>query len=134
MCSNLGMCKRCGDLKMIACSKCRGLGVIRGGGLFGFALIEDVFQSHGQGRTTTKSVPCLQCRAKGRLKCPVCSNIWKWFPLDGIGWNYFRGLFLLVTVSLASTTSLRKACRALFLNFYEEYNVLKLLSRNVGIR
>ncbi|GFQ08244.1 hypothetical protein PHJA_002968400, partial [Phtheirospermum japonicum] len=33
---SLGMCKRCGDLKLIACSKCKGSGLIKEGGPLNF--------------------------------------------------------------------------------------------------
>ncbi|KAK4363178.1 hypothetical protein RND71_018419 [Anisodus tanguticus] len=34
------MCKRCGDLKLLACSSCKGSGTIKGGP-FNFILLED---------------------------------------------------------------------------------------------
>ncbi|GMY12846.1 hypothetical protein FCV25MIE_08085 [Fagus crenata] len=46
--SNLGMCKRCGNLRMIACSKCKGTGLFKGGP-FGFNLDDDLYQSVGGG-------------------------------------------------------------------------------------
>ncbi|XP_062106448.1 uncharacterized protein LOC133817844 isoform X2 [Humulus lupulus] len=36
--SSLGMCKKCGNLRMIACAKCKGVGLIREGSLFGISL------------------------------------------------------------------------------------------------
>ncbi|XP_068657559.1 uncharacterized protein [Aristolochia californica] len=70
--SSLGMCKRCGDLKMIACSRCRGAGLVKGGP-FNFILIEDVYEWLGGETTRTGSISCTKCQARGRLKCPDCS-------------------------------------------------------------
>ncbi|KAA8530470.1 hypothetical protein F0562_005179 [Nyssa sinensis] len=42
--SSLSMCKRCGDLRMIACSRCKGLGLVKEGGPFSFNLVDDVYQ------------------------------------------------------------------------------------------
>ncbi|CAM8941302.1 unnamed protein product [Rhodiola kirilowii] len=58
--SSLGMCKRCGDLKLIACSTCKGVGSVTSGGIFGFI-------------TETKSVKCMKCQARGHFICPDCS-------------------------------------------------------------
>ncbi|KAL1092129.1 hypothetical protein V6Z11_D07G202800 [Gossypium hirsutum] len=43
--SSLGLCKRCGDLRMIACSRCRGTGLIKANGSFSFNLIDSLYQS-----------------------------------------------------------------------------------------
>ncbi|KAL6287695.1 hypothetical protein ACE6H2_012085 [Prunus campanulata] len=45
--SSLGMCKRCGNLRMIACSRCKGVGFIKEGGVFGLNLIDDFYESVG---------------------------------------------------------------------------------------
>uniref|UniRef100_A0A7N0VL82 Uncharacterized protein n=1 Tax=Kalanchoe fedtschenkoi TaxID=63787 RepID=A0A7N0VL82_KALFE len=58
--SSLGMCKRCGDLKLIACSTCKGAGSVQSGGLFGFT-------------TDARSVKCTRCQARGHFSCPDCS-------------------------------------------------------------
>ncbi|KAL8550876.1 hypothetical protein ACS0TY_000086 [Phlomoides rotata] len=39
--SSLGMCKRCGDLKLIACPKCKGSGLIKEGGPFSLSPVVD---------------------------------------------------------------------------------------------
>ncbi|XAR51623.1 hypothetical protein NMG60_11006302 [Bertholletia excelsa] len=61
--SSLGMCKRCGDLRMIACSKCNGLGLVKEGGPFNLIPADNLSQSR-----------CIRCQAKGRFNCPVCSK------------------------------------------------------------
>ncbi|KAL0380991.1 UNVERIFIED_CONTAM: hypothetical protein Sangu_0163400 [Sesamum angustifolium] len=73
--SSLGMCKRCGDLKLIACSRCRGSGLIKEGGPF--TLIPVVDGSRGFGVKTKKhssspSPSCPNCRARGHFSCPDC--------------------------------------------------------------
>ncbi|KAJ6820750.1 uncharacterized protein M6B38_317845 [Iris pallida] len=72
--SSLGMCKRCGDLRMIACSQCKGVGSVRQGAALGFSMFDDFFQLPGEGRAATSSTPCNKCEAKGRIQCPVCSE------------------------------------------------------------
>ncbi|XP_047312003.1 uncharacterized protein LOC124915348 [Impatiens glandulifera] len=71
--SSLAMCKRCGDVKLIACSSCKGAGVLKEGGPFNFNL---VYQS-----TTTRepspilrSTKCTKCLAKGSFSCPNCTQ------------------------------------------------------------
>ncbi|XP_057967992.1 uncharacterized protein LOC131157674 [Malania oleifera] len=78
--SSLGMCKRCGDLKIIACSRCKGVGSVSAGGPFSFKLLEDFFQLSGD-RARVRSVPCTKCRAKGHFSCPDCSKLTKVGPL-----------------------------------------------------
>ncbi|XVE78578.1 hypothetical protein DITRI_Ditri13aG0157200 [Diplodiscus trichospermus] len=43
--SSLGMCKRCGDLRMIACSRCRGTGLVKANAPLSFDLIDNLYQS-----------------------------------------------------------------------------------------
>ncbi|KAK9742554.1 hypothetical protein RND81_03G181500 [Saponaria officinalis] len=70
---SLGMCKRCGDVKLVACPKCKGSGVIKPGGLFGFNnLIEDLFP--GRLESDDKPVSCVHCRSKGHFPCPLCQT------------------------------------------------------------
>ncbi|KAM0937933.1 hypothetical protein DsansV1_C24g0184421 [Dioscorea sansibarensis] len=71
--SSLGMCRKCGDLRMIACSKCKGIGSIRNGG-FGVSFINDFFDSLGDSNRTTPSIPCISCQSKGQIQCPNCSS------------------------------------------------------------
>ncbi|ONK60525.1 uncharacterized protein A4U43_C08F19430 [Asparagus officinalis] len=73
--SALGMCKRCGDLRMVACSQCKGVGSVKKGGPFGFSMMDDLFQSLGDGRDSTSSSPCIKCQSQGRILCPDCSNL-----------------------------------------------------------
>ncbi|XP_065855006.1 uncharacterized protein [Euphorbia lathyris] len=69
--SSLGMCKRCGDLRMVACSKCKGNGLVSEGGPFN--MMEDLYQSLG-GNPKAKTLRCRQCQARGRFSCPDCSE------------------------------------------------------------
>ncbi|KAK1273365.1 hypothetical protein QJS04_geneDACA021459 [Acorus gramineus] len=71
---NLGMCRRCGDLRMIACSNCKGTGLVRNGGPFGFSLLDDLSQSLGDGQNPISSKPCIKCKSKGCFSCTECSN------------------------------------------------------------
>ncbi|KAK6128785.1 hypothetical protein DH2020_037491 [Rehmannia glutinosa] len=70
--SSLGMCKRCGDLKLIACSKCKGSGLIKEGGPFN--LIPIVGDNFDFGVKTKSPSSCANCRAKGHSSCPECSK------------------------------------------------------------
>ncbi|KAL2252278.1 UNVERIFIED_CONTAM: hypothetical protein Sindi_0022500 [Sesamum indicum] len=70
--SSLGMCKRCGDLKLIACSRCRGSGLIKEGGP-PFSLIPVVDGNpRSFGVKTKKQASCPNCRARGHFSCPDC--------------------------------------------------------------
>ncbi|KAB1211428.1 hypothetical protein CJ030_MR6G021382 [Morella rubra] len=71
--SSLGLCKKCGNLKMIACSKCKGVGLVKGGP-FGFNIDDDLYQLLGGG-LKMQSIECTKCRAKGHFRCPDCSEI-----------------------------------------------------------
>ncbi|KAI3410833.1 uncharacterized protein J3R85_018344 [Psidium guajava] len=72
--SSLGMCRKCGDLKIIACSTCRGVGSIKEGGLIRFRLVDDLYQLLGSNEPGVKTIPCMKCRAKGHFCCPDCSK------------------------------------------------------------
>ncbi|KAK4490756.1 hypothetical protein RD792_001463 [Penstemon davidsonii] len=67
--SSLGMCKRCGDLKMIACSRCRGSGLIEEGGPFNLIPIVD------ESKPKSRSSSCANCQSKGHFSCPECSKL-----------------------------------------------------------
>ncbi|KAL5993847.1 hypothetical protein ACLOJK_038204 [Asimina triloba] len=71
--SSLGMCKRCGDLRMIACSRCKGLGLVRGG-LLNFGIVDDLLYSFGAWPSSEGSAPCANCQGKGCMSCPLCSK------------------------------------------------------------
>ncbi|WOL01459.1 hypothetical protein Cni_G10175 [Canna indica] len=73
--SSLGMCKRCGDLRMIACSECKGVGSVRKSGPFSFRLLEDIIESLGDGSTPKELIPCMRCRSKGRFPCSSCTKL-----------------------------------------------------------
>ncbi|KAI3799074.1 hypothetical protein L1987_34364 [Smallanthus sonchifolius] len=70
--SSLGMCKRCGDLKLIACSNCKGSGSLKQGGAFNFGLPDEV--SFVGGNSKTSSLSCSKCRSRGHFPCPECSK------------------------------------------------------------
>ncbi|KAF7803104.1 zinc-finger protein HCF222-like protein [Senna tora] len=71
--SSLGMCKRCGNLERIACSRCRGTGSVREGGVFGINFVEDLYETLGS-KSLGKQIPCVKCQAKGYFACPDCSK------------------------------------------------------------
>ncbi|GFP97924.1 hypothetical protein PHJA_001936500 [Phtheirospermum japonicum] len=62
---SLGMCKRCGDLKLIACSKCKGSGLIKEGESMNFGVKNKLPSSNS----------CTNCRARGHFPCPECSKL-----------------------------------------------------------
>lgn len=64
-CRSLGMCRKCGDLKSVACGRCKGTGRIKSGGFFGFS-----------DSSNARSVACDNCQAKGCFPCPECSKSW----------------------------------------------------------
>ncbi|XP_062153081.1 uncharacterized protein LOC133861342 [Alnus glutinosa] len=73
--SSLGMCKRCGNLRMIACSKCKGVGRVNGGP-FGFIIDSDLYRSLGDGESKVQySISCSKCQAKGHFSCPDCTKM-----------------------------------------------------------
>ncbi|XP_042461800.1 uncharacterized protein LOC122045584 [Zingiber officinale] len=73
--SSLGMCKRCGDLRMIACSRCKGVRSAKKGGPFSFIMLEEISEALGDGRTQKQLIPCINCQSKGRLPCPNCLKL-----------------------------------------------------------
>ncbi|XP_015870883.3 uncharacterized protein LOC107408041 isoform X3 [Ziziphus jujuba] len=64
--SSLGMCKKCGNLRMIACSRCKGVGFIREGIPFGLTFVDDLYQSFGPGNLKARSIACSTCQGKVR--------------------------------------------------------------------
>ncbi|XP_020598585.1 uncharacterized protein LOC110038158 [Phalaenopsis equestris] len=70
---SLGMCKKCGDLRMIACSRCRGSGFVSKG-LFGFSMVDDLVQLFQDEGSKTSLVKCNKCLSKGSFPCPECSK------------------------------------------------------------
>ncbi|KAK3139423.1 hypothetical protein QOZ80_5AG0383040 [Eleusine coracana subsp. coracana] len=71
---SLGMCKRCGDLGIVACPQCKGKGLLRKGGMLNLGMLDDVYESLGAEPKTDNLVPCTNCRSRGRLLCPECSK------------------------------------------------------------
>ncbi|KAK2986288.1 hypothetical protein RJ640_021857 [Escallonia rubra] len=72
--SSLGMCKKCGDLRLIACSGCKGTGLLKEGGLFSFSPMDDAYQSSGS-RSKMRSFSCTRCQGRGHFRCPECSTL-----------------------------------------------------------
>lgn len=68
--SSLGMCKKCGNLRMIACTKCKGAGLVREGSLFGFSLVDE---------PDVRSTKCANCQGRGHFCCPDCSKSSVWW-------------------------------------------------------
>ncbi|CAN1182780.1 hypothetical protein LINPERPRIM_LOCUS31735 [Linum perenne] len=73
--SSLGMCNRCGDLRMVACSNCKGTGSVKAGNqqLLSSRFMDDLYQSIG-GEPDVNRVNCSRCNAKGHFPCPNCST------------------------------------------------------------
>ncbi|CAA0823346.1 Unknown protein [Striga hermonthica] len=59
--SSLGMCKRCGDLKLVACFKCKGSGLIKEGGPFNFVPIVSENRAFPQRLTDLRRWSTLSC-------------------------------------------------------------------------
>lgn len=81
-CSSVGMCRRCGDVRLIACSRCKGSGLINEGGRegqFNFNLVGGGVQQQSFRAKPTKtlvtSVSCTKCQARGHFCCPICSKL-----------------------------------------------------------
>ncbi|OAY56956.1 uncharacterized protein LOC110608486 [Manihot esculenta] len=72
--SSLEMCKTCGDLRMIACTKCKGIGSVKEGGALRFNMMDDLYQSLG-GESKVKTFKCTNCQARGHFCCPDCSKL-----------------------------------------------------------
>nr|GEV91688.1 hypothetical protein [Tanacetum cinerariifolium] len=66
-----GMCKKCGDLKLIACSNCKGSGSLKQGGAFSFGPSDEL---SFVGKSKMSSLSCTKCRARGHFPCPECSK------------------------------------------------------------
>ncbi|KAF9620105.1 hypothetical protein IFM89_010755, partial [Coptis chinensis] len=58
---SLGMCKKCGDLRVIACSRCKGSSLVKSNAL-NFSLVDDIFQSLGAQKTNEGSIACSNCQ------------------------------------------------------------------------
>ncbi|ESR44188.1 hypothetical protein CICLE_v10013162mg [Citrus x clementina] len=72
--SSLGMCKKCGDVGMIACSRCKGMGLIKSNGLFGFSIMDELYPPLDGAESQMKSIGCSKCKGRGHFCCPGCSN------------------------------------------------------------
>ncbi|CAD6271146.1 unnamed protein product [Miscanthus lutarioriparius] len=64
---SLGMCKRCGDLRIVACSQCKGTGSARNGRILNLGMLDDLYESLGAEAKTDNLVPCTKCRVWLRL-------------------------------------------------------------------
>lgn len=91
--SALGMCKRCGNLRMIACKKCKGAGLIREGSPFGLTLLDD---------SKLRSSSCTNCQGRGHFSCPECSKSSVWWSSDHVKSFFFCYLFLIWDISSSS--------------------------------
>ncbi|KAK9155693.1 hypothetical protein Sjap_003173 [Stephania japonica] len=70
--SSLGLCKRCGDLRMIACPRCKGAGLVRGGPAI-FSIFDDI-NPFASGQAKVGSISCITCQGKGNMSCSECSK------------------------------------------------------------
>ncbi|KAF5201903.1 chaperone [Thalictrum thalictroides] len=70
---SLGMCKKCGDMKVIACSRCKGAGMVKSGAL-NFSLVDDIFPALGEQKTNAQSISCSNCQGRGHIYCSDCSK------------------------------------------------------------
>lgn len=61
------MCRKCGDVKNVACGRCKGTGSIKSGGIFGFGEPEP---------SNARSPSCDNCQGRGCFPCPECSKSW----------------------------------------------------------
>ncbi|KAL2343051.1 hypothetical protein Fmac_004336 [Flemingia macrophylla] len=47
---SLELCMQCGNLRRLACSRCKGTGSVREGGILGLTLVQDLYQTLGNQR------------------------------------------------------------------------------------
>ncbi|KAJ4707246.1 Heat shock protein DnaJ, cysteine-rich domain containing protein [Melia azedarach] len=73
--SSLGMCKRCGDLRMVPCMKCKGTGSVKSNGPIDLSVMDNLYLVFGGAESKVKSIRCSKCQAKGHFRCPDCANI-----------------------------------------------------------
>ncbi|KAL2335391.1 hypothetical protein Fmac_016604 [Flemingia macrophylla] len=76
--SSLGLCKQCGNLRRLACSRCKGTGSVREGGILGFTLVQDFYDErlgNSESNSKVKQIACVKCQAKGYFSCPNCSQL-----------------------------------------------------------
>ncbi|KAL1291651.1 hypothetical protein HN51_060190 [Arachis hypogaea] len=73
--SALGMCRRCGNLRRLACSRCKGTGSVKEGGILrlGSNLMDDLYENLGY-QSKVKQISCVKCQARGYFSCPECSK------------------------------------------------------------
>lgn len=90
-CRSLGMCTKCGDVKNVACGRCKGTGTIKSGGIFGFGEPEP--------SSNARSATCDNCKGRGCFPCPECSKSWHLFWLFNRLPQDFKKKKLLVSFS-----------------------------------
>ncbi|CAK8533360.1 unnamed protein product [Lathyrus sativus] len=73
--SSLGLCKRCGNVRRMACAKCKGTGSIKEGGLLSFNFVDDLFETVVNRESQVKKIACVNCQARGYFPCPDCSKL-----------------------------------------------------------
>ncbi|CAN6702338.1 unnamed protein product [Malus baccata var. baccata] len=57
-----------------ACSRCKGIGLIKEGEMLGSNLIDDMYESLGGEGSKVRSISCTKCQARGHFSCPDCSK------------------------------------------------------------
>ncbi|KAI4377468.1 hypothetical protein MLD38_015087 [Melastoma candidum] len=72
--SSLGMCKRCGDLRLIACTNCRGVGSVKAEGLIRTGVLVDLYETMFGEDLGGKTVACSRCRGRGNFPCRDCHD------------------------------------------------------------
>ncbi|QCE15688.1 phenylalanyl-tRNA synthetase alpha chain [Vigna unguiculata] len=63
------MCKRCGNMRRLACSSCKGTKSIREGGLLGMKPVKDLFETLDHTESQVKQIACVKCEDKAIGKC-----------------------------------------------------------------
>ncbi|XP_027919718.1 uncharacterized protein LOC114178168 [Vigna unguiculata] len=58
------MCKRCGNMRRLACSTCKGTESIREGGLLGMKPVKDLFETLDNTESQVKQIACVKCEDK----------------------------------------------------------------------
>jgi hypothetical protein len=103
-CRSLGMCKRCGDLGIVACPHCKGSGSVRKGGtMLNLGMLDDLYESLGAEARTDNLVPCTKCSSRGRLLCPECSR--KPWERQLIVWRSIYKVSICAALFFASITN-----------------------------
>ncbi|KAJ0043026.1 hypothetical protein Pint_19112 [Pistacia integerrima] len=65
---------RC-EIDSIACSRCKGTGLVKSNEPFNFNFMDDLYPILGGDEQKIKSIGCSKCQAKGRFCCTDCPNM-----------------------------------------------------------